>query len=845
MLKLRRSRLMKFIAGVMIIILAAAVVGNIVGTFIIMDENLYYANRQQIQQKVYSYLYDYTASDLMRYLNAAENMYSNNDNYKNYHSSELELYRSKYLPENSNIHFEIKDEYGNILLNNDNRHNGNTFSFSSVFTTDTMYYDGWYVQGGSMKEEYVTPAITEINESYAETTALSQYENEAWDEDFTSAEENAFSEVPTTLGTESETATGIKPGVPGTPVDIASMNTESISINNKYSGSETEMIYYYSGELDDQIFFYCQQEVRNLNYDITSITYFQDDFTYSENDIVRRYSANDISVPAKTFSTKFISDSKEITINYTYNGSFYINEFETRLSYLSLIVKNIDQEQLTFNYTQKGQILLTVLVDVPHSCYASDVYNLAEELVDIAIVYRDNIASFTVADMLLLITALIYLFWSAGYIPGKTEPVARGLHAIPFDLYLFVSAAAAIGCCFLIDSYDELWTLLGFIGLAFILLSLIYTIPVRLRAKKIKTNNLFYKIYSVIKSSSEVLDERTGSRLKIFIYLSAFLIISAIEVCFFAMIDNGLDTAAILTVVRLLETPVLAFLLVALVALHNGAKKISQGDVGYRIRHSFLSGPLKRHAEYLNSINNAVNNAVEERLKSESLKTELITNVSHDLKTPLTSIVNYVDLLKKTDIKDPKALEYISVIDRQSQRLKKLTVDIVEASKAATGNIEVNYENTVLNVILLQTNGEYIERLEEKSLTLVQDIPDSEITVSTDGRLLWRVIDNLMNNICKYSMPGTRVYLSLWEHAGRAFISFRNISKTKLNISPDELTERFVRGDTSRNTEGSGLGLSIANSLTEIMGGKLSIIIDGDLFKVTLSFPTVSETETE
>lgn len=845
MLKLRRSRLMKFIAGVMIIILAAAVVGNIVGTFIIMDENLYYANRQQIQQKVYSYLYDYTAGDLMRYLSIAENMYSNNDNYKNYHSSELELFRSKYLPENSNIHFEIKDEYGNILLNNDNRKNGNTFSFSSVYTTDTMYYDGWYEQGGSMKEEYVTPAITEVNVSYAETTAFSQDENGIPEEDYTSAEENAFSEVPTTLGTESETSTGIKPGVPSAPIDTASMNTESIYVDNKFSGTETEMIYYYSGELDEKIFFYCQQEVRNLNYDITSITYYQDDFTYSENDIVRSYSANDISVPAKTFSTKFISDSKEITINYTYNGSFYINEFETRLSYLSLIVKNIEQEQLTFNYTQKGQILLTVSVEVPHSCYASDVYNLAEELVDIAIVYRDNIVTITAADMLLLIAALIYLFWSAGYITGKEEPVARGLHAIPFDLYLFISAAAAIGCCILISSYDELWTLLGFIGLAFILLSLIYTIPVRIRAKKIKTNNLFYKIYSVIKSSSEVLDERTGSRLKIFIYLSAFLIISAFEVFFFAMIDNGLDTAAILTVVRLLETPVLAFLLVALVALHNGAKKISQGDVGYRIRHSFLSGPLKRHAEYLNSINDAVNNAVEERLKSESLKTELITNVSHDLKTPLTSIVNYVDLLKKTDIKDPQALEYIRVIDRQSQRLKKLTVDIVEASKAATGNIEVHYEDTVLNVILLQTNGEYIERLEEKSLTLVQDIPDSEITVSTDGRLLWRVIDNLMNNICKYSMPGTRVYLSLWEHAGRAFISFRNISKTKLNISPDELTERFVRGDTSRNTEGSGLGLSIANSLTEIMGGKLSIIIDGDLFKVTLSFPTVSEAETE
>ena len=216
------------------------------------------------------------------------------------------------------------------------------------------------------------------------------------------------------------------------------------------------------------------------------------------------------------------------------------------------------------------------------------------------------------------------------------------------------------------------------------------------------------------------------------------------------------------------------------------------------------------------------------------------------LTEPKNSLVKqYEKLFDMDGVKltfDKKALEYIEVIDRQSQRLKKLTVDIVEASKAATGNIEVHPESTVLNVILLQTNGEYIERLEEKSLTLVSEIPDKKITISTDGRLLWRVIDNLMNNICKYSMPGTRVYLTLWENNGRAFISFRNISRNKLNITPENLTERFVRGDSSRNTEGSGLGLSIANSLTEIMGGKLSIIIDGDLFKVTLSFPTI-ETE--
>jgi signal transduction histidine kinase len=244
---------------------------------------------------------------------------------------------------------------------------------------------------------------------------------------------------------------------------------------------------------------------------------------------------------------------------------------------------------------------------------------------------------------------------------------------------------------------------------------------------------------------------------------------------------------------------------------------------------------FKEHGENLNGISRGLELAVEESVRSERMKAELITNVSHDIKTPLTSVINYIDLLKKEGLDSENATEYLSIIDKHSARLKRLTEDLVEASKASTGNVTINYDNTNINVLINQVAGEFEEKLTEKSLNLVVDVPEAEIVVNADGRHLWRVFDNLMNNICKYSMPNTRVYVSAKEVDGRAEIVFKNISREELNILPSELTERFVRGDRSRNTEGSGLGLSIAKSLVELQGGSFAIYIDGDLFKVSVT----------
>ena len=271
--------------------------------------------------------------------------------------------------------------------------------------------------------------------------------------------------------------------------------------------------------------------------------------------------------------------------------------------------------------------------------------------------------------------------------------------------------------------------------------------------------------------------------------------------------------------------------------LLRGTKALAAGDYTKPVETRYLIGDLKQCGENLNKVQQGVQHAVEERLRSERMKTELITNVSHDIKTPLTSIVNYVDLLKKEPIDNPKAQEYLEVLDRQSKRLKKLTEDLVEASKASSGVIPVDCQPTSVNVLLSQLEGEYEERLQKADLTMIVHPAAGDPVVLADGKLLSRVMDNLMNNIVKYAMPGTRVYAAAAADEQETTISIKNVSRNELNVSADELMERFVRGDSSRHTEGSGLGLSIAKSLVELQGGRFELSIDGDLFRADISLP--------
>lgn len=293
---------------------------------------------------------------------------------------------------------------------------------------------------------------------------------------------------------------------------------------------------------------------------------------------------------------------------------------------------------------------------------------------------------------------------------------------------------------------------------------------------------------------------------------------------------------------KLILLPCVLYTALSCQKLRTHTHQLAQGELDKTLDTSHMVGALKAHAQDLNAIAGSIDAAVSQRTRSERFKAELITNVSHDIKTPLTSIINYTDLICREKCDNPRITEYAQVLHRQGERLKKLLVDLVEASKASTGNLEVHRAPCRVDVLLDQAAGEYEQRLAQSGLTLVLQKPETGLVILADGRHLWRVFDNLMNNICKYALSGTRVYLTLAQAGTKVRVSFRNISRDPLDMPAAQLLERFARGDAARTTEGSGLGLSIAQSLTELQGGKMELSVDGDLFKAVLSFP-LSETQ--
>ncbi len=282
----------------------------------------------------------------------------------------------------------------------------------------------------------------------------------------------------------------------------------------------------------------------------------------------------------------------------------------------------------------------------------------------------------------------------------------------------------------------------------------------------------------------------------------------------------------------------------------DGIKRISAGETSAQIPTERISGDNLAFAEAVNEMGSGLSSAVEKSVRDERLKSDLITNVSHDIKTPLTSIINYVELLKREDIRNERAKNYIAILEDKSMRLKHLTDDLVEASRISSGNVKLELTRLNFQELIQQTNGEFSEKFEEKGLQVYMDMPEEPVVIVADGRRLWRVIENLYNNTAKYAMPNTRVYVELAVVDHRVRFSIKNISEQPLNIDADELTERFIRGDVARSTEGSGLGLSIARNLTELQKGSFDIYLDGDLFKVTIIFPeadstAVNETESQ
>ena len=455
-----------------------------------------------------------------------------------------------------------------------------------------------------------------------------------------------------------------------------------------------------------------------------------------------------------------------------------------------------------------------------------------------------------IVSLAICTASLVFLLCGAGHRADTEGIVLERTNRIPLDVYavgillgwlllgFFISEASyglyGIGSMILVS--------LACVGIALLALALILSIAARVKVGGLWKSTLLYRISSVLWRFLRRIAHRIAYICRgLPLVWKAGLIyggLSLIELIFLSFTGAGY-LLLVWCVEKPILTPLLALALINMKHLKKGAEEIADGNLDYQVKLPDLIGDFRRHGETLNRIGDGMQVALEQKMQSERLKTELITNVSHDIKTPLTSIINYVDLLKKEGMDSPNAAQYLEVLDRQSARLKKLTEDLVEASKASSGAIHVVKAPTNVQVLLEQTVGEFEERLEKNGIQVVLSPCESQSLILADGRLLWRVFDNLMNNICKYALSGTRVYLNMENTGDTIRIIFKNISAYPLNISGDELMERFVRGDRSRNTEGSGLGLSIARSLMELQGGKLELEIDGDLFKSIITIPTV------
>ena len=508
-------------------------------------------------------------------------------------------------------------------------------------------------------------------------------------------------------------------------------------------------------------------------------------------------------------------------------------------------------------------VTLTANPSLPKEDEYALIYHQAEQLYD----NRNVIPVICCTGTILALLCFIFLLCSAGHKNGREGITPSAIHEIHLDVYTVVVAVGA---------FTGLYLAFGWIGMNSGMINLIVLVilfaaeviwctlyfmelAIRLKMGKWWQNTILYRVFRFFGRFCKRVFRGIVKLIRgiPMVWRTALLCLAVCVAEFFGLILFYNDRVVLLffwAIEKFILCGAITFVALMCKELQEGSEALADGDLNYKLDTSHMVLSFKEHGENLNSIGEGISAAVEQRMKSEHLKTELITNVSHDIKTPLTSIINYADLIGKEvsgDVKDTgdgagtetaqereqHISEYAEVLLRQSQKLKKLLDDLLEASKATTGNLEVHPEVCDVSVLLSQAVGEYEQRFSEKKLETIVKQPEETVKVMADGRHLWRVFDNLLNNIYKYAQAGSRVYLNV-EHDGQnANIIFRNMSAYPLEMSPEELEERFTRGDRSRHMEGNGLGLSIAKSLTELQKGDMEIVTDGDLFKVVITLP--------
>ena len=508
-------------------------------------------------------------------------------------------------------------------------------------------------------------------------------------------------------------------------------------------------------------------------------------------------------------------------------------------------------------------VTLTANPSLPKEDEYALIYHQAEQLYD----NRNVIPVICCTGTILALLCFIFLLCSAGHKNGREGITPSAIHEIHLDVYTVVVAVGA---------FTGLYLAFGWIGMNPGMINLIVLVvlfaaeviwctlyfmelAIRLKMGKWWQNTILYRVFRFFGRFCKRVFRGIVKLIRgiPMVWRTALLCLAVCVAEFFGLILFYNDRVVLLffwAIEKFILCGAITFVALMCKELQEGSEALADGDLNYKLDTSHMVLSFKEHGENLNSIGEGISAAVEQRMKSEHLKTELITNVSHDIKTPLTSIINYADLIGKEvsgDVKDTgdgagtetaqereqHISEYAEVLLRQSQKVKKLLDDLLEASKATTGNLEVHPEVCDVSVLLSQAVGEYEQRFSEKKLETIVKQPEETVKVMADGRHLWRVFDNLLNNIYKYAQAGSRVYLNV-EHDGQnANIIFRNMSAYPLEMSPEELEERFTRGDRSRHMEGNGLGLSIAKSLTELQKGDMEIVTDGDLFKVVITLP--------
>lgn len=551
----------------------------------------------------------------------------------------------------------------------------------------------------------------------------------------------------------------------------------------------------------------------------------------------------------QTSKTNTIEKLKQVIISNNKYWSISNNQIQTNVERLSEenIVRNEDLQKIS-EFSMNKQYYTAFDETVQNLDSTSDItlnralYNQTKSLYKYS--YSTLIISIIIGSI-----ELIYLIYSLGYVKNKEEIYLSWLDKIPLEILffgyflLFFVEAALLAICLSVISVDvNLCVMLIMLVGYFSVLSALYGAGTLLKRIKVHTffkNSVKYRILKWLvqkyKNVKNTISSNKNLGGKIALYFIGIVTVSILIGLIFKEFGILLDIVFWIWCYYKIMKEVDKFK-----QIHDATEKIYKGDTDIKLDESLYTGVLKELAIYINDIAGGFSNAIKESLKSERLKTELITNVSHDIKTPLTSIINYVDLLKQENIQNEKAKEYIEVLDNKSQRLKKLIEDLVEASKASSGNIKINKE--VLNVkeLLNQVTGEFEDKFNSRCLNIISKLPEETVYIKADSRYLYRVLENTYSNVAKYAEENTRVYIDcILEEKNTVAIYVKNISKDELNISADELMQRFVRGDKSRNTEGSGLGLSIAKSLTELQDGTFNIYLDGDLFKVAIKFKRV------